>query len=173
MARTKRLSKARKGSMRGKGKRVRRVQSKRVGKKRTKRSSKSSSRSNKRMRRSFIKKSRGRSKRSLRRMRGGGNTPKYQYWKEENAHERDVQRELALKGDSTSGFGGISKWEKILAKRENNYVNTLRASKEKPQLVPLAEDHHDTLVLYKNSWPPLLNGMTEWVDPKSIYNSEQ
>jgi len=68
MARTKRVSKARKGSIRGKG---RRVQSKRVGKKRTKRSSKSSSRSNKRMRRSFIKKSRGRSRRSLRRMRGG------------------------------------------------------------------------------------------------------
>lgn len=62
MARTKRVSKARKG---------RRVQSKRMGKKRTKRSSKSSSRSNKRMRRSFIKKSRGRSRRSLRRMRGG------------------------------------------------------------------------------------------------------
>ena len=62
MARTKRVSKVRKG---------RRVQSKRVGKKRTKRSSKSSSRSNKRMRRSFIKKSRGRPKRSLRRMRGG------------------------------------------------------------------------------------------------------
>jgi hypothetical protein len=62
MARTKRVSKARKG---------RRVQSKRVGKKRTKRSSKSSSRSNKRMRRSFIKKSRGRPRRSLRRMRGG------------------------------------------------------------------------------------------------------
>lgn len=62
MARTKRVSKARKG---------RRVRSKRVSKKRTKRSSKSSSRSNKRMRRSFIKKSRGRSRRSLRRMRGG------------------------------------------------------------------------------------------------------
>lgn len=74
MARTKRLSKVRKGSIRGKGKRVRRVQSKRMGKKRTKRSSKSSSRSNKRMRRSFIKKSRGRPRRSLRRMRGGSST---------------------------------------------------------------------------------------------------
>lgn len=63
MARTKRVSKARKG------RRVRskRVRSKRMGKKRTKRSS------NKRMRRSFIKKSRGRPKRSLRRMRGGSN----------------------------------------------------------------------------------------------------
>lgn len=69
MARTKRLSKVRKGSIRGKGKRVRRVQSKRVGKKRTKRSSNKSS--NKRMRRSFIKKSRGRPRRSQRRMRGG------------------------------------------------------------------------------------------------------
>ena len=61
MARTKRVSRGRR----------KRVQSKRMGKKRTKRSSKSSSRSNKRMRRSFIKKSRGRSRRSLRRMRGG------------------------------------------------------------------------------------------------------
>ncbi len=68
MARTKRVSKARKGGIKGKG---RRVQSKRMSKKRTKRSSKSSSRSNKRMRRSFIKKSRGRPRRSLRMMRGG------------------------------------------------------------------------------------------------------
>lgn len=180
MARMKRVSKARKGSIRGKGsirrkgkgKRVRRVQSKRMGKKRTKRSSKSSSRSNKRMRRSFIKKSRGRSRRSLRRMRGGLRTPKYQYWKEKDATIRDAQRKLAIEADSTSGFGGILKWEKSLAKIEDLYVRTLRESVKKPHLAEMAEGHHSTLMRHRDQWPlgrRGLSGKEQWIDPKDVY----
>jgi len=169
MARTKRVSKARKG---------RRVQSKRVGKKRTKRSSKSSSRSNKRMRRSFIKKSRGRSRRSLRRMRGGSAkyAPNYQYWKERDPEKRDYHRQLALKADSTSGFGDITQWEKSLAKLEDNYVRTLHGSFKNRHLAPAVEAQYSNLMRHYNGWPlgPRgLSGKEEWIDPKDVYNSSE
>ena len=160
MARTKRVSKTRKG---------RRVRSKRVSKKRTKRSSKSSSRSNKRMRRSFIKKSRGRPRRSLRRMRGGASTPTHQYWKERDAANRDAQRERAINADSTSGHGDSSPWEKSLAKKEQNYVRFLRESKEKLHIAKMVDKFHSELMKHYNEWPSLLSGKEQWIDPKVVY----
>ena len=117
MARTKRVSKARKGSIRGKGKGKRlpkgkgqRVRSKRVGKKRTKRSSKSSSRSNKRMRRSFIKKSRGRSRRSLRRMRGGSS--------EDKVRVRELMEvQAVLREAENAGVNEDPRYNEMLTKR--------------------------------------------------------
>ena len=128
------------------------------------------------MRRSFIKKSRGRSRRSLRRMRGGSAkyAPKYQYWKERDTEKRDVQRQLA-KGSNVDGSFDRQQphrdWEQHLAIREDNYVKTLRASFNKPYLAQSAEAQYDTLMQHYNDWPPILSGKEEWIDPKDVYTN--
>ena len=104
-------------------------------------------------------------------MRGGASKPKYQYWKERNAEKRDEQRKLAMKA-RTGGFGDYSEREKLLAKKEHEYVQILLASFKKPYLAPLAEESHRALIEYYNEWPLLLSGKEKWIDPKDVYSSE-